>query len=39
MAEIHKLQAKRQVTNTLNTHNRPIINIVYSLLLSLSVLV
>jgi hypothetical protein len=31
MAEIHKLQAKRQVTNALNTRNRPMTNIVYSL--------
>jgi hypothetical protein len=39
MAKIHKLQAKKQVTNVLNTHNRLITNIVYSLLLSLFVLV
>jgi hypothetical protein len=39
MAEIHKLQAERQVANTLNTRNRPTTNTVYSLLPSLSVLV
>jgi hypothetical protein len=39
MAEIHKLQAKRQVTNALNTHNRPMTNAVYSLLPSSLVLV
>jgi hypothetical protein len=39
MAEIHKLQAKRQITDALNTYNRPITNTVYSLLLSSPVLV
>jgi hypothetical protein len=39
MAEIHKLRAKRQVANTLNTRNGPMTNAVYSLLPSLPVLV
>jgi hypothetical protein len=39
MAEIHKLQAERQVANALNTRNGPITNAVYSLLSSLPVLV
>jgi hypothetical protein len=39
MAKIYKLQAERQITNTLNTHNRPMINKVHSLLSSSLVLV
>jgi hypothetical protein len=39
MAEIHKLQAERQVANALNTRNGLITNTVYSLLPSSSVLV
>jgi hypothetical protein len=31
MAEIHKLQAERQITDVLNTRNRPITNKVHSL--------
>jgi hypothetical protein len=39
MAKIYKLQAERQIADALNTHNRLIINKVYSLLPSLLVLV
>jgi hypothetical protein len=39
MAKIYKLQAKRQITDILNTYNRPMTNIVHSLLLSSPVLV
>jgi hypothetical protein len=39
MAEIHKLQAERQVANALNTRNKPMTNVVHSLLLSSPVLV
>jgi hypothetical protein len=39
MAEIHKLQAERQVANALNTRNRPMTNAVYSLLPSSPVLI
>jgi hypothetical protein len=39
MAEIHKLQAERQVANALNTHNGPMTNAVHSLLPSSPVLV
>jgi hypothetical protein len=39
IAEIYKLQAKRQITNTLNTRNGPIINEVHNLLSSSLVLV
>jgi hypothetical protein len=39
MAEIYKLQAERQITDTLNTRNRPITNKVHNLSSSLLVLV
>ena len=39
IAEIHKLQAKQQIADTLSTHNGPKTDIVYSLPLSLPVLV
>jgi hypothetical protein len=39
MAEIHKLRAKRQVANALNTRNGPMTNAVHSLLPSSPVLV
>jgi hypothetical protein len=39
MAEIHKLQAKRQITDALNTRNGPMTNKVYSLPPSSPVLV
>jgi hypothetical protein len=39
MAEIHKLRAKRQVANALNTRNRPMTNVIHSLLPSSPVLV
>jgi hypothetical protein len=39
ITKIHKLQAKRQITDALNTRNRPITNTVHSLLPSSPVLV
>jgi hypothetical protein len=39
MAEIYKLRAERQIADVLNTRNGPMTNEVYSLLLSLLVLV
>jgi hypothetical protein len=39
IAEIQKIQAKRQVTNTLNTRNRPNTDSVYNLKLNSQVLV
>jgi hypothetical protein len=39
IAKIHKLQAKQQITDILNTRNRLITSAIHRLLLSLSVLV
>jgi hypothetical protein len=39
MAEIHKLQAERQIADALNTRNGPMTNKVYSLSLSSLILV